>query len=63
VASQSLQAVPSSGLTERSCAADAIAASIEPLGARQGRFECRLRSRVGSRDRRGRWLAVELGAD
>jgi len=58
-----LKIVHSLGGGERPCAACAISLGIEPLGARQGRRERRLRLLLRPFDRGGRRLAVDLRAD
>ncbi len=63
VLDRSLQIVHSLGGGERARAPGAISSCIEPLGARQGRRERRLRPLLGAFDRARRRLAIELCAD
>src|SRR5262249_4634382 len=60
---RALKIVHSLGGGERPRAACAISLGVEPLGARQGRRERRLRPLLRPFDRGGRRLAVELRAD
>src|SRR5215472_17514077 len=60
---RALKIVHSLGGGERPRAARAISLGVEPLGARQGRRERRLRPLLRPFDRGGRRLAVDLRAD
>src|SRR5215468_9164002 len=60
---RALKIVHSLGGGERPRAACAISLGVEPLGARQGRRERRLRPLLRPFDRGGRRLAVDLRAD